>query len=157
MNNTNLVVVTGNLTRDPEARQAGETTVVGFAVAVNESWKSKDGEVKERTSFFDVEAWGTLGTLVSKYLKKGSKVLVSGSLRQDVWEKEGEKRSKVYIVADTVEFLNSAKEDGPAKASAPASKPTAKPAGKPAGKPGRPAAKPASTSDEEDFAGLESL
>lgn len=95
------VTMVGNLARDPESRQAGETSVTRLVVAVN------DARQKDKTSYIDVEAWGKLGEICQKYLSKGRQVLVSGRLVQDTWEKDGKKNSKIYVKADNVQFLGS--------------------------------------------------
>lgn len=105
MNNLNVVLVEGNLTRDPELKYlTSGTAVANFSIAVNRSWK-KDGEWVNEASFFDVVAWGKLGEVVAEYLKKGRGVRVVGSLKQDRWEQDGAKRSRVKIQAERVEFL----------------------------------------------------
>jgi single-strand DNA-binding protein len=104
----NSVVVIGRLTRDPEVRYtAGEnqTAVCTFAVAVNGRAKV-GGEWTDRADFFDVVMYGNRAEAVGEHLKKGALVGVSGSLYQDRWEKDGERRSKVVIKAADVEFLD---------------------------------------------------
>ncbi len=103
----NMVQLIGNLTKDPESKQAGSHTIAQFAIAVNRRSKSADGQAKEDVSFFDCEAWNKTGELVMQYLKKGRTVLVVGRLQQDRWEgQDGQKRSKVKIVAENVQFLS---------------------------------------------------
>lgn len=94
--NTNVVVLTGRLTRDPEARQVGEKTVTQFGLAVN--------GYGDKVSFFDVEAWGRTAEIVEQYAGKGKLVTVQGRLEQQRWEKDGAKRSKVLVVAAQVEL-----------------------------------------------------
>ena len=108
-------VLVGNLARDPESRQAGETTVTRLVVAVNYAYS------KDKVSYVDVEAWGKLGEICQKYLSKGRQALVDGRLVQDTWEKDGKKNSKLYVKADNVQFLGSKdKNSSPDSASAPA-------------------------------------
>lgn len=108
----NEVRLIGNLTKDPESRAAGSHTIASFSIAVNRRSKGADGQAKEDVSFFDCEAWNKTGELVMQYLKKGRSVLVCGRLQQDRWEsQEGQKRSKVKIVADNIQFLG-AKPEG---------------------------------------------
>lgn len=95
----NKSIIIGNLARDPESRKVGDTSVTRLVVAVQDQYK------KDKTSFIDVDAWGKLGDICSKYLEKGRQVLVEGRLIQDSWEKDGEKRSKLFINADEVKFL----------------------------------------------------
>ena len=92
-------VIVGNLARDPESRKAGETNVTRLVVAVN------DARMKEKVSYIDVDAWSKLGDVCQQYLTKGRQVLAEGRLVQDTWEKDGKKQSKLYIKADTVQFL----------------------------------------------------
>jgi single-strand DNA-binding protein len=100
----NAVVIGGNLTRDPEIRPVGDTTVCDLGVAVNERVK-KDGEWEDRPSFFDVTVWGKTAENCAKYLTKGSPVTVQGRIRQERWENDsGDKRSKVKVIAQIVQF-----------------------------------------------------
>lgn len=97
------MTVIGNVTREPELRYTqGGQAVTGLSIAVNRKWKQND-EWKEQTSFFEVVCWGTLGENVATCIAKGTRVIVSGRLEQSSWEsKEGEKRSKVEITADSL-------------------------------------------------------
>lgn len=107
MSSYNRVVLVGNLGREPETRTAGSSSVTSFSLAVNEKWKTRDGDTRERTDWVDVEAWGKTGDLVAQYLSKGSQCLVEGRLRQDTWEDRdtGKKRSRLKVNADRVVFL----------------------------------------------------
>ncbi len=113
----NFVILCGNITRDPEMRQLSSgTAVADLGLAVNESYKNKAGEMVETTCFVDVVVWGRLAETCSQYLRKGSPVLVEGRLQLDQWTtQEGEKRSKLRVRADRVQFLGS-KRDGDAQA-----------------------------------------
>ena len=99
----NTVTLVGNVTRDPEIRfTTGGRGVASFGLAVNRRYQS-NGEWQEQTSFFDVVAWGTLGENAAASLNKGTRVVVYGRLEQRSWETEnGEKRSKVEVIADEV-------------------------------------------------------
>ncbi len=110
----NKVVVSGNLTRDPELRMAGTTPVLQMGIAVNDRKKNNEtGQWEDVPNFFDVVVWGARGESLSRFLTKGTKIVVSGRLRWNQWQNaEGEKRSKVEIVADDVEFMNSRNSDG---------------------------------------------
>ena len=105
MSNANSVHVVGNITRDPELRftPTGQARAQ-FGLAVNRRWQNRQTqEWEEATSFFDVTCWGDLGDNVSESLAKGARVLVIGRLEQRSWETDqGEKRSKVEIIADEV-------------------------------------------------------
>ena len=111
----NRVVVSGNLTREPELRQAGSTTVLQFGIAVNERRKNNQTDQWEDVpNFFDVLVWGARGEGLSRILTKGMKVAVEGKLRWSQWKaQDGSNRSKVEIVADNVDFM-SAPRDGAA-------------------------------------------
>ncbi len=101
----NTVTVVGNVTRDPELRfTAGGQAIATFGLAVNRRWQNRQTQaVEESTSFFDIVCWGDFGTNVSESLTKGDRVLVTGRLEQRSWEtQDGEKRSKIEIIADEV-------------------------------------------------------
>jgi single-strand DNA-binding protein len=103
----NQVTLMGNLTRDPELRNTPNgQSVCSFSLALNRSYKnSSTGEWVEATDYVDVVAWGPLGERVAQYLSKGRPALVSGRLQSRNWEQEGQKRSKVEVVANDVTFL----------------------------------------------------
>ncbi|MDB5181622.1 MAG: putative Single-stranded DNA-binding protein 1 [Candidatus Saccharibacteria bacterium] len=103
----NQVTLMGNLTRDPELRQTpGGQNVCSFSLALNRSYKDQSGEWQEATDYIDVVAWGPLGERVSQYLQKGRRCLVQGRLQSRSWEQEGQKRSKVEVLASDVTFLD---------------------------------------------------
>ncbi len=103
----NKVILAGNLTRKPETKNlGGDKSVTNFGMAINERYKAKDGETKETVVFLDVEAWNKTGQLIEQYLDKGSSCLIEGKLKLDQWEDNGQKRSKLKVVADSVQFLN---------------------------------------------------
>jgi single-strand DNA-binding protein len=101
---TAQVTVVGNLTAEPEIKTTKTgSSVLKVGVAVNRRWKNKQDEWEEEVSFFDVNAWGELADNVAQSLSKGSRVIVSGRLEQQSWEnKEGQKQSKVVLVADDI-------------------------------------------------------
>jgi single-strand DNA-binding protein len=108
--NVNVVVITGNLTRDPELRHTGGgTPICELRVAVNSRRKnSQSGEWEDKPNYFDVKVWGAQGENCSNYLSKGRPVAVEGRLDWREWEaKDGGKRQKVEIVANSVQFLGS--------------------------------------------------
>jgi single-strand DNA-binding protein len=116
----NQVVLMGNLTRDPELRSTNSgQSVCNFSLALNRSYKDSNGEWQEATDYIDVIAWGPLGERVQQYVTKGRPVLVSGRLQNRTWEQDGQKRSKVEVVAQDVTFLGGRGEGG--QDSAPAS------------------------------------
>jgi single-strand DNA-binding protein len=109
----NQVILMGNLTRDPELRQTPTgQNVCSFSLALNRSYKDSSGEWKEATDYIDVVAWGPLGERVSQYLSKGRRCLVQGRLQSRSWEQEGQKRSKVEVLASDVTFLDGRGEGG---------------------------------------------
>lgn len=95
----NTVTLVGNLTKDPEKGKAGETPFITFSLAVNE-WRNK----QEYANFFDCVLYGDRAKSLFTFLKKGMKVTISGRLRQDRWETDGQKRSKVIINVFEVEL-----------------------------------------------------
>lgn len=120
----NHVVLMGNLTRDPELRTTPNgQSVCSFSLALNRSWKGADGTMQEATDYVDVTAWGPLGENIAKFVTKGRPVLVSGRLQSRSWEQDGQKRSKVEVVATDVTFLGGRGDnDGGAPASTQAPK-----------------------------------
>jgi single-strand DNA-binding protein len=107
--NINRVIITGNLTRDPELRSTpGGTSVCSLRVAVNTRGKDADGQWVDKPNYFDVTVWGTQGENCAQYLAKGRPVAIDGRLRWREWEdREGGKRQAVDIIADSVQFLGS--------------------------------------------------
>ena len=108
--NVNVVVITGNLTRDPELRHLGSgTAVCKLRVAVNSRRKDgQTGEWVDKPNYFDVTVWGAQGENCANYLSKGRPVAVEGRLDWREWEDQGgNKRQSVEIIANTVQFLGS--------------------------------------------------
>jgi single-strand DNA-binding protein len=108
----NKVILIGRLTRDPELKQAASgVKVADLRLAVSEQWKDRaTGESKESTCFVDVVVWQKQAELCCQYLAKGRQVLVEGRLQLDEWETpQGEKRSKLRVRADRVQFMNDGK------------------------------------------------
>jgi len=107
--NINSVTLAGHLTRDPETRTLpnGGSTVTSFSLAVNRRWKNAEGELKEEVTFVDCEAWGRVGETLSQYQRKGNPIYIEGRLKLDQWEDDnGQKRSRMKVVAITVQFLS---------------------------------------------------
>lgn len=123
----NQVTLMGNLTRDPELRTTPSgQSVCSFSLALNRSYKNASGEWTEATDYVDIVAWAALGERVAQYLTKGRPALVSGRLQSRSWEQDGQKRSKLEVVANDVTFLggggagaasDDASQAAPAKAS----------------------------------------
>ena len=121
--NINRVVLTGNLTRDPELRStASGMSVCSLRIASNTRRKNQaTGEWEDKPNFFDVTVWGAQGENCARFLSKGRPVALDGRLEWREWEaQDGNKRQSVEIVADAVQFLGG-REDGPAAAAAAAS------------------------------------
>lgn len=119
----NKVFLIGNLTRDPELRVTPKgTPICQFGIAVNRQFKDESGATRDETAFIDIEAWGKQGELVSKYLSKGSLAMVEGRLKFDQWEDKtsGQKRSKLKVVLENVQFLSTRSSGGVAGGGAPA-------------------------------------
>lgn len=114
MQNVNLAIIMGNLTRDPELRYTPNgQPVTSFGVATNRSWKDANGEKKDEVEFHEVVVWGKLAELVSQYLTKGRKVHVMGRLQTRTWEaQDGSKRQKTEIIAQDVAFVDSRRDGG---------------------------------------------
>ena len=97
----NLVVLKGNLARDPESREVTSngrlTTVVNFTIAVSRHFKKADGTKDKDTTFIACEAWDTGAETIAKYVKKGDPILVNGSLKTETWEKDGQKHSRTKV------------------------------------------------------------
>lgn len=113
--NVNIVIIAGNLTRDPQVKfLANERAVANFALAVNRRWKDANGTTQEETTFVDVEAWGRTAELVGQYLTKGRSALVEGRLKLDEWDDKasGQKRNRLKVIAESVQFLGGKGEGG---------------------------------------------
>ena len=103
----NQVCLIGRATKDPEIRytQVGDA-VANFSIAVDEGYGDK-----KKACFFEITCWRKTAENVTKYVKKGNKVGITGSLKQDTWEKDGVKKSRISITAFQVEFLESKPKD----------------------------------------------
>lgn len=114
----NRVNISGNLTRDPEIRRtAGGTAVMSFGVAVNERAKDANGEWVDRPNFVDCTMFGTRAEAVGRYLSKGSKVAIEGRLRWSQWQtQDGQKRSKLEVIVDEIEFMSRSEQQAYAPA-----------------------------------------
>jgi single-strand DNA-binding protein len=116
MANLNKVLLMGNLTRDVELKSTGGGTQVGkFGLAINRKWNGSDGEKKEDVTFVDCEVWGKTAEAMAKYLAKGRGVFVEGRLKLDQWEdkESGQKRSKMSVVVESFQFVDSKPADAP--------------------------------------------
>lgn len=125
----NRVAISGNLTRDPELRStSGGTAVLSFGVAVNDRRRNpQTGEWEDRPNFIDCTVFGARAEALSRYLSKGAKVCIEGRLRWSSWEHEGQRRSKIEVVVDEVEFMSPKRDDEQGHAGGPVAEPPAAP------------------------------
>jgi single-strand DNA-binding protein len=110
MANFNKVILAGNLTRDPELRYTPKGMAIAkIGLAINRTWKNEAGETKEDTTFVDVDAFGRQAEVIGQYLKKGRPILIEGRLKLDQWDDKqtGQKRSKLGVVLESFQFLDS--------------------------------------------------
>jgi len=131
----NSTVLIGNLTRDVELKFTPKGTAVAkVGLAVNRKWTTDSGEKKEEVAFVDVELWGKTAEICGQYLRKGSCALFAGRLAQENWDDKatGQKRSKLKVVAETVQFLDS---KGSGSAPAPSQRSSGQPATQPSDAP----------------------
>ncbi len=122
----NKITLIGNLTRDPELSQLPSgVSVCKFAIAVNRNFTNANGE--RETDFFNITAWRGLGENCAKYLAKGRKVCVVGSVQiRNYEDKDGNRRTAVDVVAEDIEFLSSRNDDAPATGATSAPRQSAK-------------------------------
>ncbi|SDU10158.1 single-strand binding protein [Verrucomicrobium sp. GAS474] len=114
MADLNKVLLIGNLTRDPEIRYTPKGTAVGdLAIAINSTYKTQDGQTKDEVCYVDIVAWGRQAETCKEFLQKGAPILVDGRLQLDQWEtKEGEKKSRLRVRAERIQFLGRPKGEG---------------------------------------------
>ena len=106
----NNVCISGNLTHDAKKKETkGGNAVVTFSVAVNERRKNANDEWEDYANYIDCALFGKLGEALAQYLTKGTKVAVSGHLRWSQWERDGQKRSKLDVIADEIELIGGKK------------------------------------------------
>lgn len=110
----NRVQLIGNLGKEPESKftPTGKK-VAHFRLAVNNRWKSGDGETKEYTEWINIEAWGRLGEICQQYLKKGSLVYIEGRLKTETYASEGETKYFTKVVALAMQMLDRKPSDEP--------------------------------------------
>jgi len=121
MASMNKVILCGNLTRDPEVKFIGNdnVAVADFGLAMNEKYKTVDGDWKTNVTYVDIKVWKRQAETVGEYLSKGSSVIVEGKITMDTWEnKEGERRSKTYVTANRVHFFGGKKDEQPSNSQA---------------------------------------
>ena len=116
----NRVVISGNLTRDGEIRAtAGGTTVLTFGVTVNDRRRNASGEWEDVPNFVDCVMFGTRADALARFLTKGTKVALEGKLRYSSWERDGQRRSKLEVIVDDLEFMSSRQGQGSSQSQAP--------------------------------------
>jgi single-strand DNA-binding protein len=120
----NKVILMGNLTRDPQLRYLpSNMAVCDFGVAVNRTWRDKDGNLKEEVCFVDVTAWARQAETINQSLRKGRPILIEGRLKLDQWTgQDGQKRSKLSVVVESFQFVGP-REGGPASSGPPGGAP----------------------------------
>ncbi len=112
----NRIILTGRLTKDPELRALAEsnTSVCSLRVAVNGRRRKSDGSWEDQPNFFDVTVWGAQGENCKRYLQKGRQIAIDGRLRHRQWQgPDGQNRSAVDIIAESVQFLGGGRGDAP--------------------------------------------
>jgi single-strand DNA-binding protein len=132
----NKVILAGNLTRDPELRYTPKGTAIArIGLACNRKWKSETGELKEEVTYVDVDAFGKQAETIGQYLKKGRPILLEGRLRYETWEDKQtkQKKSKLGVVLENFQFLDSGNRGEGGGAEAPAARPAAAAAPAPQG------------------------
>lgn len=106
----NKVILMGNITRDIELRTTPSgQSVARIGLAVNRNWTGQDGEKREEVTFVDCDAWGKTAEIMAKYLSKGRPVFIEGRLKLDQWDDKetGQKRSKMGVVIESFQFIDS--------------------------------------------------
>lgn len=114
----NVVCISGNLTRDAELRMtSGGTQALSFGVAVNDRRRNpQSGEWEDYPNFIDCTMFGKRAESVSRYIAKGTKVAISGRLRYSSWERDGQRRSKLEVIVDEIEFMSRGQQQAPVHA-----------------------------------------
>ena len=130
MANFNRVILAGNLTRDPELRYTPKGTAIArIGLAINRSWTSETGEKKEEVTFVDVDAFGKTAEIIGQYFKKGRPILMEGRLRYETWDDKqtNQKRSKLGVVMESFQFMDSQRTGEPGSAPSAPSAPRSRP------------------------------
>ena len=130
MANYNKVILAGNLTRDPELRYTPKGTAIAkIGLAINRSWKTETGETREEVTFVDIDAFGKQAELIGQYFKKGKPILMEGRLKLDTWDDKqtNQKVSKLRVVMEGFQFIDSNRPAEGAPGPAPRPKPAVAP------------------------------
>lgn len=113
MPDLNKVMLMGNLTRDPEVRYTPKGSAVGdLSIAINRVYRTDDGQSREEVCYVDIVVWGRQAETCKEYLQKGRPIFVEGRLQLDQWESNGEKKSKLRVVAERIQFLGGGQGGG---------------------------------------------
>lgn len=111
MNDLNRVILIGRLVRDAELKYTNTgTPIINFSIAINEQYNF-NGNKKEYVNYFDIVLWGKIAESLNQYLSKGKQIAISGKLRQERWTQDGKNRTKVKIIADTIQLLGFSKQN----------------------------------------------
>lgn len=108
----NEVKLIGRLTRDPELKKISSgSSVCEFGFCTNRKYKGSDGAWQDETTFIEISCWAKLAEIVTKYCKKGNLIFIGGRIKFDSWEdkqsgQKGQKRSRLYVIAENVQFLD---------------------------------------------------
>lgn len=113
----NKVILVGRLTREPEYKNVNGTSLVKYSLATNRTYVV-NGDKREDVSYVDCESWGKLADIIRQYCTKGKQILIEGRLKQDTWEAEGKKMSKLKVVVENMQLLGS-KSDSSSQNSGP--------------------------------------
>ena len=106
MSNFNQVILLGNFTRDPQLSYTpNQVPVVEFGLAVNRKWKKQDGSQGEEVAFVECQCYGKRAEVIAKHFTKGNPIFVQGRLKQERWEKDGTKQSRIRIIVESFEFI----------------------------------------------------
>lgn len=124
--NLNRVTLAGRMVREPEMQflPSNNTAVTRIGLAINRKWKNAQGELQEEVTFVDCEAFGKTAEAINQYFHKGSPIFVEGRLKLDQWQdKEGSNRSKLKVVVESFQFIESKRDESSAPPEPPARKP----------------------------------
>jgi single-strand DNA-binding protein len=118
--NVNITILGGRLTRDWEVITSKAGHDIGKnALAVTRKYKSSQGEAREETSFIDLVVWGKAANILASYTRKGSRLMVQGRLKQDTWEKDGKRQSRIVVNVDNFQLIDKLGADQPAQPAPP--------------------------------------
>ena len=102
----NEIRLIGNVGKDPEFKQVGDSKVASFSLATSETYKDKSGVKQTQTEWHNIQAWGKLAEIIAQYVKKGDRLFIGGSVHYRTWEKDGQKYYATEVKADTMKMLS---------------------------------------------------